>query len=229
MMKSTVQHWMISIPQTFCWKGLYSMLSGLHTSMLPLPCIFRQVCDMTKMETLLWAWFLGVSNCMAFHKSSPCSFPWQSCVLLSQVMQIMWWKKSNTIALWQGQSTCFSLERIWEKRLESNKLRTLWWTLPNCVWRAYDKWIAGDHLIRTVLTGWMQSTNLLLFEVLRQRVKLPILCRWCHIIGRHTWIDKGSLASLENCFRFPVNVLKIKWLYLEKGKCTKCWNGAEVT
>lgn len=124
------------------------------------------------------------------------------------------------MALWQGQSSCFSLERIWEKRLESNKLRTLWWALPNCVWRAYDKWIAGDHLIKTVLTGWIQSTNLLLFEVLRQRVKLPFLCRWCHIIGRHTWIDKGSLAFLENCLRFPVNVLKIKWLCLEKGKCT---------
>lgn len=176
-MKSSVQHRMASVPQTFCWKRFYSILCGLHTSMLPLPCIFRQVCDMTKMETSLWAWVLGVSSCMAVHQSSLCSFPWHSCVLSSQVMQIMWCKNTYTVALWQGQSTCFSLERILEKRLESNKLRTLWWVLPNCV---YGKWVAGNHLIKTVLTGWIQCTNFLLFEVLRQRFKLPSLCRWCH-------------------------------------------------
>lgn len=113
-----------SVPQSFSWKRLYSILWGLHTSILPLPFICRQVCDMTKTETSLWTWFLAVSSCIAVHKSSPCSFPRHSCVLLSQVMEIMWCKKSYTVALWQGQYSHFSLKRIWEKRLESNKLRT---------------------------------------------------------------------------------------------------------
>lgn len=87
-MKSSAQHWMTSAPQTFCWKRLYFILCGLHTSMLPLPCICRQVCDMTKMETSLWTWFLGVSSFMAVHKSSPCSFPWYSYVLCHRLCKL---------------------------------------------------------------------------------------------------------------------------------------------
>lgn len=100
-------------------------LCGLQTSMLPLPCICRQVCYMTKMETKLWTWLLGISSCMAVHKSSPCSFPQRSCVLLSQVMQIIWCKKTWHCCLVARKiQSLQSWKNLREEVIESNKLRT---------------------------------------------------------------------------------------------------------